>query len=95
MLESPCRHHILDLALKSAFEAKFGSFSASIPLLFKRYKDAWNNINRDNFEAGIMNPFIKTAHYESIHEKCPPWLRRVSAIINPIDKCQIVVGPVQ
>lgn len=70
LLELACRHHVHELALKSAFESKFGKSSAPIPPLFKRFKDAWNDINQSDFEAGIKDTFINAALADIIKEIC-------------------------
>lgn len=68
LLELPCRHHIFELVLKSAFESIFGKSSAPIPLLFKRFKDIWNNINKNDFEVGLSNPSIEASLSDIVTE---------------------------
>lgn len=66
VLELACRHHVYELVLKSAFESKFGHSSAPFPPMFKRFKDAWKNINKNDFETGIIDPSINRALYDVI-----------------------------
>ncbi len=53
LLYIPCRHHILEIGLRAAFECKMGSTSGVNVPLFVRFRDSWNALNHTNFKAGI------------------------------------------
>lgn len=61
LLQLSCRHHIYEIVLRGAYESKFGASSAPFPTMFKRFKDAWNGIDQNNFEIGVNDPYIKSA----------------------------------
>lgn len=61
LLQLACRHHVYEIVLRAAYESKFGPSSAPFPQLFKRFKETWENINQDDFEAGVNYPDIKSA----------------------------------
>lgn len=42
----PCRHHIMELILRSVFDVKMGSSSAPVVLLFKRFQGKWSKFNK-------------------------------------------------
>lgn len=50
-----CRHHILELILKSVFESKMGPSTGPSVSIFKRFQDAWPTINTENFVSGTTN----------------------------------------
>lgn len=52
----------------AGFESKFGSSSAPFPLMFKRFKDAWKDLNQNDFEAGITDPAINSSFFDIIPE---------------------------
>lgn len=61
LLYLPCRHHICEIYLRAAFEAKFESTTsgANVPL-FVRFQRNWNNINQNNFKPGMEDDYIKS-----------------------------------
>lgn len=61
LLYLPCRHHIYELVLKSAFEACLGVSSGPEGLLFKRFHKAWINIDISKFSIGIEDQFVMNA----------------------------------
>lgn len=56
LLYLPCRHHIFELILKEVFSKLLNSIMVGpdVPI-FKKFKDAWNSIDKDNFESGIKD----------------------------------------
>lgn len=66
LLELACRHHILELILKSAFHSKFGATSGPTVPMFQRFKNIWNNIDKTKFKPGIQDPLIQTALEQDI-----------------------------
>lgn len=53
-----CRHHILEVVLRSAFEIKIDIASAHDVPIFKRFQKSWSNINVNNFRIGLEDIFV-------------------------------------
>lgn len=67
LLQLPCRYHIFELILKSAFGSKFGSTSGPTVPMFQRFKNNWNYIeNQTKFEPGINDPIVRIALEDDI-----------------------------
>lgn len=53
-----CRHHVCELVLKSAFEAKIQQVTHTLDiLLFKNFRENWQNINSSTFKP--CTEFVK------------------------------------
>lgn len=81
LLQLPCRHHILELILKSAFASKFGSTSGPTVPMFHRFKNSWNDIDQTKFEPGINDPIVKIAlegDIDDLIEFCKEELKKKS-----------------
>jgi len=52
ILYLPCRHHIHEVVLKNAFKIKIDISFAPEPI-FKRFQNAWSNINVKNINIGL------------------------------------------
>lgn len=50
LLHFACRHHVLEILAAAAFKAVMGSSSAPDILLFKRFHDKWEQIDKEKFE---------------------------------------------
>lgn len=61
LLQLPCRHHIYELVLKSAFTSKFGSTSGPSPPIFQRFKGDWKNIDQSKYQSGLSDRTIEAA----------------------------------
>lgn len=57
----PCRHHIYELVLKSAFEACIATSSGPEAGLFKRFQHAWANIDVSKYTIGIDDQFVRNS----------------------------------
>lgn len=56
LLYLPCRHHIFEIVLRGAFDSKMPpSSSADVPL-FKRFKEAWPDLDKSNFKSVMDDP---------------------------------------
>ncbi|KAL4150130.1 hypothetical protein QTP88_003964 [Uroleucon formosanum] len=53
-----CRHHILEVVLRNAFEIKIDIASAPDVPIFKRFQKCWPNINVNNFHIGLEDTFV-------------------------------------
>lgn len=49
----PCRHHILELLLRAAFESKFSEITGPNVFMFADFKSKWSTLNISNFSFGI------------------------------------------
>ncbi|KAL4100680.1 hypothetical protein QTP88_020714 [Uroleucon formosanum] len=58
ILYLPCRHHIPEVVLRSAFEIKIDTASAPDVPIFKRFQKCWPNINVNNFHIGLEDTFV-------------------------------------
>lgn len=64
LLYLPCRHHIFEIILASAFEVKLpGSSGPNVPL-FKKFAEKWADLNKNYFHSGyfdqILHPELQT-----------------------------------
>lgn len=55
LLYLPCRHHIFEIVLRSAFEIYWPASSGPNVPIYQRFKKKWDEINRSNFTAGICD----------------------------------------
>src|SRR5215469_9960870 len=55
LLYLPCRHHILEVVLKSIFDCKMGSTTGPQPEIFKRFQAWWPNRDITNYKSGLEN----------------------------------------
>lgn len=70
LLYFPCRHHIYELILRSAFEAKIPATSGPNILLFKRFQSAWNQLDKTKYKTGKDNENLEniiSSHVDSIN----------------------------
>lgn len=71
LLWLPCRHHILEVLLKSAFEVKMSKTESPNVKIFEQFKNAWGNINQNNYQSGMEDNDVKkylTADKDKITE---------------------------
>ncbi|XP_015122270.1 uncharacterized protein LOC107044756 [Diachasma alloeum] len=59
LLHLACRHHLLELLLKSAFEASMGPNTRPDILIFKRFQEQWKNIEKGEFSPGVQDDDVK------------------------------------
>jgi hypothetical protein len=59
LLYLPCRHHIYELVLKSAFDAYMGVTSGPDVLLFKRFKEIWNTFDTTKYCTSLSIPKVR------------------------------------
>lgn len=64
LLYLPCRHHIFELVLRAVFEKKIPSTTGPNVPLFKRFREAWPNIDQNQYDTGIENHYV----HEIIHD---------------------------
>lgn len=53
LLYLPCRHHIFEIILRSAFDVKMPSSSGPNVPLFKRFKEFWPKINQSHYKSAL------------------------------------------
>lgn len=53
LMDLPCRHHSLEIYLKSVFELKHAASSAPGVPIFDRFANAWVTLDHKSFESGI------------------------------------------
>ncbi|XP_076279088.1 uncharacterized protein LOC143208527 isoform X1 [Lasioglossum baleicum] len=59
LLYLPCRHHIYELILRAAFDTKMKKSTGPDVPLFKKFKNSWSSINKDNFKPGVEDEFVR------------------------------------
>lgn len=59
LLYLPCRHHIFEIILRSVFEQKMEKSSGPVVQIFKKFRETWNKINKNNFKTGIDDQHVK------------------------------------
>lgn len=60
LLRLACRHHIYEIFLRAAYEAKFPGTSAPTVPLFTRFRKMWENIDKTKFQTGISDAKVKS-----------------------------------
>lgn len=65
ILYLPCRHHIFEVVLRSAFKIKIDIASAPDVPIFKRFQKSWPNIDIKNFHIGLEDTYI----FQSIEDR--------------------------
>lgn len=61
LLHLACRHHILEVVLRSVFEYKMGSTTGPQPEIFRRFKMHWPNIDQSKYIEGVQDESVKSA----------------------------------
>lgn len=59
LLKLPCRHHLYEIMLRGAFQAKFGETSGPVPSFFEDFRKKWHTINQTNYTPGVENPYVR------------------------------------
>lgn len=59
ILYLPCRHHVRELILRAAWEKKFPGTVGPDVALFKRFKIAWNNIDKGAYRIGVDDEILQ------------------------------------
>ena len=59
LLHFDCCHHILELLAGAAFKEAMGSTSSPEVLLFKRFHDKWEWIDKQKFEDGMSDDVVR------------------------------------
>ncbi|XP_074105382.1 uncharacterized protein LOC141531445 [Cotesia typhae] len=54
----PCRHHIFEIILRSAFEVYWPVSSGPNVPMFGRFKKSWDEINKTNYKSGIEDTVV-------------------------------------
>lgn len=68
LLFLPCRHHIFELILRAVFEQKFPSTTGPNVPLFKRFQDAWSNLDQNDYNTGIENQDLREILHDHIDD---------------------------
>ena len=55
LLYLPCRHHIYELVLRSAFDTVMSATSGPDIQLFKRFRETWSTIDKTKYRNGIQH----------------------------------------
>ncbi|XP_076283045.1 uncharacterized protein LOC143210244 isoform X1 [Lasioglossum baleicum] len=58
LLYLPCRHHMYEIVLSAVFEKKMSQSTGPNVPIFKRFQQAWPNINKLNFHCGVEDRFV-------------------------------------
>lgn len=59
LLYLACRHHILEILLRGAFDTKMESTTGPHPDIFKRFRTAWPKIDKGKYDTGISDNLIQ------------------------------------
>ncbi|XP_074101902.1 uncharacterized protein LOC141529299 [Cotesia typhae] len=66
LLYLPCRHHIFEIVLRSAFEVYWPASSGPNVPIYQRFKKKWDEIDQSNFTAGICDKKVLWIIVETI-----------------------------
>jgi len=70
-----CRHHVYELVLKGIFEGLLGPTSGPDTPIFKRFKEAWDEIKSKNIKTGIRDAEVEKA-IEDVKDNLVIFLKR-------------------
>lgn len=59
LLKLPCRHHLYEIMLRGAFEAKFGDTSGPYPTFSEEFRRIWDSIDQSKYTPGIENAQVR------------------------------------
>jgi hypothetical protein len=65
LLHLPCRHHIMELVIGTAFDKMMGCSSGPEIQIFKRFGKQWKHINQDQFEPASTDTSVESEIVES------------------------------
>lgn len=54
-----CRHHVYEIVLREAYEAKFGKDKQPDVRLFQDFKKQWKNVDPTKFESGMVDEYVR------------------------------------
>lgn len=60
LLNFPCRHHILEICLRSVFDLFFKASKAPEVSIFERFSKSWSNLNTSTYKSGLDDKYIKS-----------------------------------
>ncbi|ESO06019.1 hypothetical protein HELRODRAFT_160132 [Helobdella robusta] len=58
LLYLPCRHQILEVVLRSVFDAALGKTTGPQSDIFKKFKTEWNSIDKKKFKSGVKDKSV-------------------------------------
>jgi hypothetical protein len=59
LLYFACRHHVMELVIGAAFETTLGASSGPEVLLYKRFKEQWQHVDLQRFEAASTDETVE------------------------------------
>ena len=59
MMYFPCRHHIRELIFRAAFEGTFPVTTGPNVPIFRRFKDAWKDLDKSAYKPGFDNAILQ------------------------------------
>lgn len=68
LLYLPCRHHILELVLRAAYETMFPGTKGPKVAIFQRFQSAWPHVNTSNYKSGLEEDGINEILNEKVDE---------------------------
>lgn len=69
LLYLACRHHIYEIFLGAAFQAKFPTTSGPSVLMFTRLRKEWKNIDQTKYEPGMRDRHIKNVITDEVRDE--------------------------
>ena len=100
LLYLACRHHILEVVLRSVIEHKMGSTTGPRPEIFKRFQMHWSNIDQSKYIEGVQDDSVKSS-VKDFEEAVSKFLRLQLTKVQPRDDyleliklCLIFLGKV-
>jgi len=59
ILYLPCRHHIYEIILKTAFDSTMGQSSGPNVQIFNKFQESWSKLNKEEFTSGVTDEYVK------------------------------------
>lgn len=84
LLYLACRHHILEVVLRSVFDHKMGLTTGPQPDIFKRFQMYWPNIDQSKYMEGVQDDSVKNS-VKDFEKEVSEFLRIQLTNIQPRD----------
>lgn len=85
LLYLACRHHILEIILKSVFDCKMGATTGPQPEIFKKFQAQWSKIDKTKYNVGLDDETVQNTLKDYDVEEISSFLLNQLLIHQPRD----------
>ena len=68
MLYFPCRHHIMEIILRAAFESVIPGTVGPSVTIFDRFEQEWDNLDKKNYKSGLLDDIVLNVLQDDLNE---------------------------